>query len=77
MKKVSLFAAAFAFVGFMSVSCQNAETPAEQVEEGVEDMGDAVEEAADETGDAVEEVTEDAGAAMEEATEEVTEEAAH
>lgn len=72
MKKVSLFAAAIAFVGFMSVSCQNAETPAEQVEEGMEDMGDAVEEGADEAGDAVEEMTEDAGA-----TEEVTEEAAH
>ena len=52
MKKVSLFAAAFAFVGFMTVSCQN------------DDAGDAIEETVEDADDNMEatseEVTEEA-----------------
>jgi enamine deaminase RidA (YjgF/YER057c/UK114 family) len=77
MKKVSLFAAAFAFVGFMSVSCQNAETPAEKVEDGMEEVGEGIEEGAEDVGEEVEETVEDAGDNMEAAGEEMTEEAAH
>ncbi len=71
MKKVSLWAVALAFVGFMGVACQNQES--NDVEDGMEEMGEDMEDAADDAGDAIEEGVDETGDAMEEGAEEVEE----
>ena len=53
------FAALFAAAGLALAACQEPDTPAERLEESLEDTGDAIEDMADDVADEAEEAADD------------------